>query len=243
MISDEKLVLYFYKDGLTPDELKEVEAALRSDPAAAERYTAICSELQGLALPEDHRAPDQAVQRWHDSVDRAAKLETSRVPEPRGSFDLLSFAWGGALAAAIALVIGLYLFDRPDGDEFGNNPVAHVDAANAAATPVAFTRGLTVHLRDSETELSRLPPESVADRMMLMLQIVEQNRVFERAADANNAPDVARLLRAFEPILLRLATDEIAPEDVQALRAQLAFELKVMLTKLERQPSEEDRII
>jgi hypothetical protein len=47
------------------------------------------------------------------------------------------------------------------------------------------------------------------------------------------------VLRAFEPILLRLAATDIAPEDAEALRAQLAFELKIMLTKLERGSSKE----
>jgi hypothetical protein len=55
----------------------------------------------------------------------------------------------------------------------------------------------------------------------------------------NNAPNLARVLRAFEPILLQLASDDIAPQDMEALRKQLAFELKVMLTKLESAPSEQ----
>jgi DNA-binding FadR family transcriptional regulator len=50
----------------------------------------------------------------------------------------------------------------------------------------------------------------------------------------NDSQNLARVLRAFEPILLRLAADDIAPEDAEALRAQLAFELDVMLTKLSR---------
>jgi DNA-binding FadR family transcriptional regulator len=74
---------------------------------------------------------------------------------------------------------------------------------------------------------------------MLILQIIEQNRLFERAAEQNNSQSLARVLRAFEPILLRLAADDIAPEDAEALRAQLAFELNVMLTKLSRDTSKE----
>jgi hypothetical protein len=50
---------------------------------------------------------------------------------------------------------------------------------------------------------------------------------------------VARVLRAFEPILLQLAATDIAPEDAEALRAKLAFELNVMLTKLASQSSNE----
>ena len=73
---------------------------------------------------------------------------------------------------------------------------------------------------------------------LLLMQIVAQNRVFERAAETNNAPDVARLMRAFEPILLRLAEQDIAPEDAEALRRQLSFEMKAMLTKMQRSTSE-----
>ena len=74
---------------------------------------------------------------------------------------------------------------------------------------------------------------------MLVLRIIEQNRMFEIAAEHNNAPNLARVLRAFEPILLQLAANDLAPEDAEALRAQLAFELNVMLTKLASQPSDE----
>ena len=243
MISDETLILYFYDDGLTPDERRDIQAALLADIDVAARYATICRGLQGLQTTGEHKAPDHAVRRWHDSIDRAARLQHARDDKPGRSFHLLSFAWGGALAAALALVIGIYFFAQPQPEVASNDPVAQIEAAEAATTPVAFTRGLKVHLRDSQAELSRLPTQSVDDRMMLLLQIVEQNRVFELAADTNNAPDVARLLRAFEPILLRLAADDIAPEDADALKVQLAFELKVMLTKLERLSSEEDRII
>jgi hypothetical protein len=73
----------------------------------------------------------------------------------------------------------------------------------------------------------------------LVLQIIQQNRLFEQAAERNDAGSLARVLRAFEPILLQLAATDIAPEDAVALREQLAFELKVMLTKLERDTSKD----
>ena len=96
-----------------------------------------------------------------------------------------------------------------------------------------------MHFRDTYDELATMPMESAADRTQLILQIIDQNRLFERTAEQNNSQNVARVLRAFEPILLRLAADDIAPEDAEALRAQLAFELNVMLTKLSREPSNE----
>ena len=42
------------------------------------------------------------------------------------------------------------------------------------------------------------------------------------------------MLRAFEPILLKLASDDITPLEAEALRAQLTFELNVVLTKISR---------
>ena len=100
-------------------------------------------------------------------------------------------------------------------------------------------RGLQLHLQDSQSEIARLPTDASADRVLLLAQIIEQNRMFERAAKQNNSPGVARVLRAFEPILIRLASDDIAPEDAEALRAQLAFELGVVLTKMAQDTSDE----
>jgi hypothetical protein len=76
-------------------------------------------------------------------------------------------------------------------------------------------------------------------RALLTMQLIQQNRMFERAAMQSNAQNLARVLRAFEPILLQLANEDIAPQDMEALRKQLAFELKVMLTKLETASSED----
>jgi hypothetical protein len=108
-----------------------------------------------------------------------------------------------------------------------------------AAIPGAFTRGVQVHFRDTFQELSSLPAESAADRSMLALQIIEKNRFFERAAIQNNSQSLARVLRAFEPVLLQLAAEDISPEDAAALQAQLVFELNVLLTKLSRDASNE----
>ena len=88
-----------------------------------------------------------------------------------------------------------------------------------------------------------MPEESEDDRLLLVAQIVEQNRLFERAAVQNNSHKVARVLRAFEPILLRLASDDLAPEDAEALRAQLSFELQIVLTKLAQDTSKEPQSI
>ncbi len=145
--------------------------------------------------------------------------------------------------AAIAVGVGLYFSADNAVESTDISPLVVSNGVQATATPASFTRGLQVHLRDSRAELVNLPGNSFDDKNQLLMQIIEQNRWFERAADSYNAPDVARLLRAFEPILMRLASDDIAPRDAEALRAQLAFELNVILTKLERRTSDDEQTI
>ncbi len=52
---------------------------------------------------------------------------------------------------------------------------------------------------------------------LILLQIIAQNRLIERAAVANQAPELARLMRAFEPVLLKLADPATSPEKAAAL--------------------------
>ena len=183
-----------------------------------------------------HKAPAHLVQQWHNTVDEAAALERGREQRPAMRWHPGSFFWGAGVSVALALGVAI---------GFSISKTADVPAVPQLATvqtqlnviPAAFTRGLTVHLRDSKNQLAELDADS--DRALLVLQLIEQNRLFESAADQNNAPKLARVLRAFEPILLRRAATDIAPEDAEALRAQLAFELNVMLTKLARESSDE----
>jgi DNA-binding FadR family transcriptional regulator len=95
-----------------------------------------------------------------------------------------------------------------------------------------------VHLQESRQELAGLPVEASSERAMLITHMIQQNRMFGHAAVENGSQDLARILRAFEPILVQLAADDISPEEAEALQAQLAFELNVVLTKFGRNASD-----
>ncbi len=183
-----------------------------------------------------HSAPTHVVQQWHDVIDEAAALERGREKKPEPHWHPTSFFWGMAVTAALAIGVGIGFFVSDDNGYTVPPRVAQIPI-QANVIPAAFTRGLQVHFRDSRQQISTL--DQSTDGTMLVLQIIEQNRLFEYAAEENNAPKLARVLRAFEPILLRLAASDIAPEDAAALRAQLAFELNVMLTKLASKSSDE----
>jgi len=242
---DDKLVLYYYDDGLSAQEKRQIEAALEDDPDLAARYRVLQRQLAVFDEDEVAAVATHVVQRWHDSIDRAARMEQSALRKQGNGFNFLSFFWGAAITASLAVgvAIGVYISGGGSPTPAMNDLVVDTVRNSPTVVPAAFTRGLQVHLRDSQRGISTLPLQSDADRAQLILDILQQNRLFERAAEQRNSPQLARVLRAFEPILVRLAATDIAPEDVEALRAQLAFELNVMLTKLSRETSEEAQSI
>ena len=184
-----------------------------------------------------HSPPAHVVEQWHNAIDEAAALERGRRDAPERGWHPGSFFWGVAVTAALAIGIGIgFVLSGGNGPATVEPIVADVPQ-EMAVTPAAFTRGLAVHLRDSRRQLVSLDGDT--DRTTLVLDIIQQNRMFENAAERNNAPKLARVLRAFEPILLQLAANDIAPEDAEALRTQLAFELNVMLTTLASESSDE----
>jgi hypothetical protein len=89
-----------------------------------------------------------------------------------------------------------------------------------------------LHFQDSRRQLAALPATENGERSELILELVAQNRLFERAAEQSDAQDLARVLRAFEPVLLRLIEEDLPATEMAALRSQLGFELNIMLTKL-----------
>lgn len=247
-IDDDALVLYHYDDGLTAAERARIEAALRDDPALALRYLTLTAELAELGVTPPVQAPPQALQRWRSSLERAARLEAAAQARPGwrprfGRADAASAparaSWWpslGAAFAALALVaVGIGIGTRLRDDDI-LAPVA-VQPAPDASLPTPLQRGVQVHLRDAEAELAALRTDDPTRRGALLAEIIERNRLYERAATEQNAERLARVLRAFEPVLLSLADEHTDPQTFEAERAQLAFELGVMQTKLAHAPS------
>lgn len=246
-MNDEHLILYYYADGLSKTERRRIEAALAADPALQSRYDALRRELDGFgdASADVPAAPEHLVARWHAGIDRAAQLERQAERRPARVLHLASFGWGAAITAALALGIGIgvYLPGRNVPDVSVTPLPAIVEVAPSATTADAFTRGLQAHFRESRQNIGGLAVEDNEARRLLILHIVQQNRLFARAATENQSPELSRVLRAFEPILVRLADEDLAPEEAQRLQAQLLFELNVMLTKMNRSPSDRSESI
>jgi hypothetical protein len=144
---------------------------------------------------------------------------------------------------ALGIGIGVYFSSRNDADRSLTPLPAIVEVSQSEGAADAFTRGLQAHFRESRQNIGGLPVEDSEARRLLILHIVQQNRLFARVATDNDTPELARVLRAFEPILMRLAAEDLAPEEAQRLQAQLLFELNVMLTKMNRSPSDRSESI
>lgn len=238
-MNDDTLLLHYYNDGLEDDERRALERALHRDPLLKARYDKLVRELEGLPAPAAVRTPHDFAARLHDSIDREARLETQRQTAPRPVFHFASFIWGTAITAVLVAGIGIgyFLGRAPAVDApLAQQPLL-VDTTPPADGSAAFTRGLQVHFRQSRDELGMLPGYSSDQRALLVREIVQQNRLYARAATENNAPELARVLRAFEPVLTRLAAEDLSPQEAARLQAKLAFELNVMLTKLGSAPS------
>ena len=242
-MNDETLTLYYYNDGLSTREREQVAHALATDRAVSDRYQALCRDLQGIVDTGVGQAPADMVQRWHECLDRAIGLEVQAAPKP--AVHSWSFLLGAAVTVALAIGVGIGVFIS--GDEQNVTPMIEnmivdndvTDRGNSSA----FIRGLRVHLRESEQGLSALPTSTDSDKALLIMGIIEQNRLLERAAEQNDSASLARVLRAFELVLVQLAADDVTAEDAEALRAKLLFELNVVLTKLAHDTSDEPQSI
>jgi hypothetical protein len=216
MISDDDLLLYYYRDGLDATERARIGTALAEKPELARRLHRLVAQLDTVADLPEVPVPPHVQQRWENALGRLAPAK--RQPRP-----FAAFQWQAAAAAVVAVVllVTVQLLLRSPQEQ----PLAD-------ATPLqsAYERGLRWHLASTEQGLAELNGAQPEERARLIATIVEQNRMYALAAERANEPQLARVLRAFTPILESLAVE---PGDASASDvAQLSFELRVMQARL-----------
>jgi hypothetical protein len=121
------------------------------------------------------------------------------------------------------------------GLRFGTQPAGQTTAEqstseSAAPSPSAYERGLKWHLASTERQLGELGSATPEERARLIGAIVEQNRLYALAAERAGEPQLARVLRAFTPVLEDVAKGR--EESTAGNLAQLSFELRVMQARL-----------
>lgn len=238
-MNDETLILFYYNDTLTAAERRKIAAALESDAELARRYRDLTRDLDALSEPADVPMPPGLEQRLHSSLQRAARLEGPERAPRAASFHSWSFALGAGMAAALALGIGIAVW-LSGGEETGPQlTVRSTPAATVEWSQAAFQRGLESHLRSARMSLGDLGGAEDPERAALATSVLERNRAYQELALQNGRPDLARVLRSFEPMLAELGSEALSAQEAAALQAQLEFEFSVVLTKLAGAASQE----
>ncbi len=177
------------------------------------------------------------------------EIDSGRGQEPLAWFRRQGFALAAAMSLVfiVGLFLGVRLANEP-GQATGNERVVArsiVEPAPAETrsipapprAPAVFVRGVAAHLENTQIRLASMNLDNPQERDELIRQIVSQNRFFLKAANDNGAQDVARLLRAFEPLLLSMSQDGSDQKSAAQVREQLDFEMGVTLTKFAQQAS------
>jgi len=232
MISDDELLLYYYRDGLDAADRARIGAALSEHPEIARRMQGLVARLDAVTASPEVPVPEDVRQRWRAALEREAQVGKRVEPASRRSFTpsfIKDGRWTMAAAAAIAVValtLVVQLARQPTPDQTAE-VVVPTDSP-AAADASAYERGLKFHLASTEQQLAGLDNANPEERARLVETIIAQNRMYALAAEKAGEPQLARVLRSFAPILESLAQGG----DSSASVAQLSFELRVMQGRL-----------
>ena len=85
MISDDDLLLYYYRDGLDPTERARVATALARDPELAQRLHRLVAQLDTAAEMPDVPVPAHIQQRWQAALTARARSGRARRGSSRAA--------------------------------------------------------------------------------------------------------------------------------------------------------------
>jgi hypothetical protein len=230
MISDDDLLLYYYRDGLDAPERARIGAALSEQPELAQRLQRLVARLDAAAAMPEVPVPVHVQQRWRDAIEREAS-ETRVAPPSRRFFVEPRWQAAAAAVAVVALIFGIQKGLQPSLDQIPDNAVtASTQGASSTDEASAYEHGLKWHLASTERRLASLGDTTPAERTRLVETIIGQNRIYALAAERAGEPQLARVLRAFTPVLESVADGR--SESTASSVAQLSFEMRVMQARL-----------
>jgi hypothetical protein len=230
MISDDDLLLYYYRDGLDAGERARIGAALSEQPELAQRLHTLVARLDAAAAIPEVPVPEHVQQRWQSAVDSAARGARTQARGGR-AFNLMSWQPLAVAATVVALVVGIQFVRHDASDITPSGTVAETTSPPANPNDAsAYENGLKFHLASTERRLASLEKATPEERARLVDTIISQNRMYALAAERAGEPQLARVLRAFTPVLESVADDR--SETTASGVAQLSFELRVMQARL-----------
>jgi len=228
-ISDNDLILYFYRDGLDPRRIAEIDDELFASVDLRLRYTELQQMLRRIdvqsAVEPDAGFNARIWQRLEARLERERAFSAQSSLRSRWHTLLLALspprlALAATCLLAVAVGGGYYLgrTHAPQPDETAR--------ANAMAARV-LDAYVTEHLRTTEnlllTTLNSDSNELRASNREVAATLVESNRMYALAASRAGNSRLADFLRQLEPVLLEVANQpaDASVQSVDGLRDYL----------------------
>jgi hypothetical protein len=210
-ISDNDLILYFYRDGLDPARQAAIEHALQASAPLRERYATLQRLLDGVDAAPVEADPDFTRRIWQRLEERIGATAAPRAATRwldrllAGLHPLLSPRLAIVASCLLALAVGIgYFAGRRDGDTAiaarnGDNEMAARVLDAYVARHLRATEGLLLTAANSDSA------ELHAGNSDLAATLVESNRLYAAAAARAGNARLADFLRQLEPVLIDLA--------------------------------------
>lgn len=223
-ISDNDLILYYYRDGIDPARIAEIDDALFVSVQLRTRYTQLQHVLRRIdaePAPEPDAGFAERVWKRLDARIAAAQpsiRRTSWRAHVRAALQSL-LAPRAAFAATCLLLLaigaGFYAgrWSAPGPDEIAQT------RANAMAAHV-LDAYVSEHLRTTEgllmTTVNSDNPQLLVGNRDLAASLVDSNRLYAQAAARSGNTRLADFLHQLEPVLLELA-NQPADASIQSI--------------------------
>src|SRR5512141_1468068 len=211
-ISDNDLILYFYRDGLDAARIRDIDDALFASPELRSRYTRLQQMLHAVDAEPVPEPDAKFVARVWQRLDARLAAETppaartgwrARLFDTLRSLPVPRAAFAAACMLLLAIGVGFYAgrSTAPQPDEIAQT------RANAMATRV-LDAYVAEHLRATEGLLLTAvnsDDASLVGNRDLAASLVDSNRLYAQAATRSGNTRLADFLRQLEPVLLELA--------------------------------------
>lgn len=231
-MTDDELLLFHFSDGLSTDRIKQVRIALENDAVLRDRLAQLRANLTTLKQTDSEVLP-AAVQRRLQL--KLQQLHTASLPPIGEPFWRLHKQSTWLLPAFTAGAGALLMWFYTQRIEPSTRPSAARSAPISGQVQTVSLSALRAHLLQTQALLETFDPND-AQECALLVEIISQNQNYAERAQRLGRADLARVLRALEPVLVEVENLK-EPSARAALIDQFEFEANSLQTKLKARAS------
>ncbi len=246
-MTDDELLLFHFSDGLTSERVAEIQTALGCDSVLRERLAQLRAHLATLSQTEDNALPaavqyrlQQKLRRLHDAAQTPPRADFWRAIRPQSTWFLPAFAAGVGALTMWLYTQGIAPPTQPVVALPPNVSVpaqAQTQTQTQTQTQSMSLPALRAHLLQTQLLLESFDPSNSEERALLG-EIIAQNQNYAARAQQLGRADLARVLRALEPVLVEVENIN-EPSARAALIEQFEFEANSLQTKLQARASKQ----